>query len=591
MKLFGNELMFNDNKIYHQGDKPTPAEIGAAPSSHTHTYAGSTSTGGSANSAVKLATSRTINGTSFDGSANITTSKWGTARTITIGNSTKTIDGSGNITWTLSEIGVNSNTSGNYLPLSGGTLTGNLNIELSNGGASKINVYRTLNSNRMEGSFDVYAYGSGAAALSTNNKTTGLQESCYVFGKNSMFAETSADGIIPSLGNTGSRFNGLYTTSIDVSNTNFGPVTITRGGGSTEGAGMAFANTNGILGYIGMTGTADGGLRRYKADKSTSYVVVDSGNLSSYALPISGGTVTGDLRLKSSSSNYGNKLYFGDGSYCYFHEDSDDHLYLYAAKGFNVKTSSTSYSLNLTGSTGLGDLNTNYSGMLVFGSSLQLNAGSSAVSLLGGYVASYCDMSPGSNGGYSLGMSSYRWKEVYCTRGAFNGSDMRLKEDIKVIPRNNNMLKAKDSASVTSEDLYNYVKNTNTYTFRYRNTDNENFIGVLANEIPDNIFSLIGRMSNEDEESQRQVEDSLKAKEIYKVALEEGKYESMETMNTINEELGMSYAVIRDLANRETESEPMKLINAPAQVAMLQEVLSMALNKIENLESRLSILE
>ena len=59
----------------------TPAAIGAAaashshsgyaPTNHTHNYAGSGSAGGAANSAVKLATARTINGISFDGTKNI----------------------------------------------------------------------------------------------------------------------------------------------------------------------------------------------------------------------------------------------------------------------------------------------------------------------------------------------------------------------------------------------------------------------------------------------------------------------------------------------------------------------------------------
>ena len=42
MKLFGKELKFNNNKVYHAGDKPTPSEIGAAAASHgTHvTYGG-----------------------------------------------------------------------------------------------------------------------------------------------------------------------------------------------------------------------------------------------------------------------------------------------------------------------------------------------------------------------------------------------------------------------------------------------------------------------------------------------------------------------------------------------------------------------
>lgn len=49
-------------------------------------------------------------------------------------------------------------------------------------------------------------------------------------------------------------------------------------------------------------------------------------------LPLTGGTLTGDLRLKN-ISNYGMHLYFGDGSYCYLHEDTDDHLVIHAAKG------------------------------------------------------------------------------------------------------------------------------------------------------------------------------------------------------------------------------------------------------------------
>ena len=81
------------------------SEIGAAASSHTHNYAGSSSAGGAANTATKLQTARTINGTSFDGSANITTANWGTARTITIGNTGKSVNGAGNVSWSLAEIG------------------------------------------------------------------------------------------------------------------------------------------------------------------------------------------------------------------------------------------------------------------------------------------------------------------------------------------------------------------------------------------------------------------------------------------------------------------------------------------------------
>ena len=51
----------------------------------------------SAGKATKLENARTINGTSFDGSSNITTQKWGQGRNITIDGITKLIDGSDNI--------------------------------------------------------------------------------------------------------------------------------------------------------------------------------------------------------------------------------------------------------------------------------------------------------------------------------------------------------------------------------------------------------------------------------------------------------------------------------------------------------------
>lgn len=56
-------------------------------------------------SATKLQTARQINGTNFDGTANITTSYWGTARKFTIGNTTKSVNGSANVSWSFADIG------------------------------------------------------------------------------------------------------------------------------------------------------------------------------------------------------------------------------------------------------------------------------------------------------------------------------------------------------------------------------------------------------------------------------------------------------------------------------------------------------
>lgn len=55
----------------------TTALNGKSPTGHTHNYAGSSSAGGNANAAVKLATARKIGSASFDGTADITLSQMG----------------------------------------------------------------------------------------------------------------------------------------------------------------------------------------------------------------------------------------------------------------------------------------------------------------------------------------------------------------------------------------------------------------------------------------------------------------------------------------------------------------------------------
>ena len=65
---------------------------------------------GNSTSSTKLQTPRSINGTNFDGSANITTANWGTARNITIGKTAKSVNGSANVSWSASEIANNATT-------------------------------------------------------------------------------------------------------------------------------------------------------------------------------------------------------------------------------------------------------------------------------------------------------------------------------------------------------------------------------------------------------------------------------------------------------------------------------------------------
>ena len=99
----------------------TGAQTWAGTKTFSSTIAGSIN--GNAATATALQTARTINGTSFNGSANITTANWGTARTITIGNTGKSVNGSGNVSWTLAEIGAYAATNPSGYTSNVGTVT------------------------------------------------------------------------------------------------------------------------------------------------------------------------------------------------------------------------------------------------------------------------------------------------------------------------------------------------------------------------------------------------------------------------------------------------------------------------------------
>ena len=103
---------------------------------------------GNADTATTLQTARTINGTSFDGSANITTDSWGTSRTISISDSdatntgtTVSVDGSENEVLPLPAT-IKASITGNVT----GNLTGNVtgNVSGNAGTATKLETARSL---------------------------------------------------------------------------------------------------------------------------------------------------------------------------------------------------------------------------------------------------------------------------------------------------------------------------------------------------------------------------------------------------------------------------------------------------------------
>ena len=143
-----------EHQVYHTGYKPTATDVGALASD------------GTAVAATKLATARQIGGVAFDGTANInlpgvntagnqnttgnaaTATKLATARTLTIGSTDRAFDGTGNLSWSLSEIGA--------VNKAGDTMTGTLNF--ANSGTAKRGIHGTSGTN------DYWFVGGGATA-------------------------------------------------------------------------------------------------------------------------------------------------------------------------------------------------------------------------------------------------------------------------------------------------------------------------------------------------------------------------------------------------------------------------------------------
>lgn len=172
---------------------------------------------GNASTASKLSPGKKINNTLFDGSADITTAKWGTARTLTIGNKGQSVNGSENVSWSLSDIGA--------FPATGGTITGNTTVSTSSGPRIKVNngtniVWFGINStgdrwglyDETNGKYIVESSSSGSSFL--GNATSATQA-------------TKADQLTNNRTINGTNFNG----SANITTANWGTArNITIGG-------------------------------------------------------------------------------------------------------------------------------------------------------------------------------------------------------------------------------------------------------------------------------------------------------------------------------------------------------------------------
>ena len=147
-------------------------------------------------------------------------------------------------------------------------------------------------------------------------------------------------------------------------------------------------------------------------------------NIASTYLPVSGGTISGDLRLQSGS--YGTHLYFGDAQYCYLHEDTDDHLTIYGNKGIDLLTSGTTRAINLGSSSAAAAVNV--FGAATLSSTLSVSGNATFASKI--YLTSnaYLEYNS-SNAGIHCSKGFY--SDNYMSAGGYaSSSDRRLKTGI-----------------------------------------------------------------------------------------------------------------------------------------------------------------
>lgn len=114
---------------------------------------------------------------------------------------------------------------------------------------------------------------------------------------------------------------------------------------------------------------------------------------------------------------------------------------------------------------------------------------------------------------YSLGYSGNRWSTVYASNGTIQTSDRRRKNDIRLVPQKDQT--AEETPALTQEDLLDFVRNVDIYTYVSDPTHTETVqdamaaneyekihIGIMANDLTGSkIFPFIGHKDGADEDA------------------------------------------------------------------------------------------
>ena len=136
--------------------------------------------------------------------------------------------------------------------------------------------------------------------------------------------------------------------------------TAVSGGSTSSGGGVSWGSTSSNKSPLTVDGTTKTVLLEdwselpnvSSSDNGKVLMVVDGAWAKGEGSAFNGGEITQDLWLHTGGANYGSKLWIGDkGSgdgYVYLHEDTDDHLKIYADKGISFQVGS-GYSVDVPG--------------------------------------------------------------------------------------------------------------------------------------------------------------------------------------------------------------------------------------------------
>ena len=223
----------------------------------------------------------------------------------------------------------------------------------------------------------------------------------------------------------------LLTRKFNVADSEFAPLRITRSDDSTNGAAIGFTNGNGILGFIGMWGSANGGLYRYSADTKQHYRILDSNGTQ---------TITGSLHT---------------GSYINVYQGVTMRRYV---DGIG----------NYMGKIGCSVIGTEKSVTIELGTISNTSTDAYSVDRRYSFGMNYFLVH--TNNTVNIGSPNYHFKSVYATNGTIQTSDGRYKYILE---------------DVNNQTCYDLIKDMNLYAYSTLNKRIDEYVDTT--EISDEL--------------------------------------------------------------------------------------------------------